>query len=120
MKPLSQRKLKMGEEKQYAIEEKVEKLKSENFITEIKYRTWLANMVLVQKSSNKQWICIYFTNLNVACPKDPYILPNIDKFIDGSWSYKTLSFMDVYSSYNQIKMEPLDVPKTTFMYNHIS
>lgn len=55
------------------------------------------------------------------CPKDPYLLSNIDKLIDRSFGYKTLSFMDVYSGYNQIKMNPLDAPKnesTSNNYNY--
>lgn len=56
-------------------------------------------------------MCIDFTNLNVACAKDPYPLPNIDHLIDGSLSYKTLSVMDAHSRYNQITMDLVDVPK---------
>jgi hypothetical protein len=55
--------------------------------------------------------------LNMVCPKDPYPLPNIDHLIDSASGYKTLSFMDAYSGYNQIQMDPLDAPKTAFMTN---
>jgi hypothetical protein len=58
-----------------------------------------------------------YTDLNMACPKDPYPLPNIDHLIDNASGYKTLSFMDAYSGYNQIRMDPLDAPKTAFMTN---
>lgn len=44
-------------------------------------------------------------------PKDPYLLPDIDWLIDESSSYKTLTFIDTYSIYNQIKMDPLNTPK---------
>lgn len=50
-------------------------------------------------------MCVDFTNLNTAFPKDPYPLPNIDKMIDGSSCYKTLRFMDTYYGYNQINMD---------------
>ncbi|KAK2397192.1 hypothetical protein QL285_058795 [Trifolium repens] len=62
-------------------------------------------------------MCVDFTDLNKACPKDPYPLPNIDRLIDGASGYKTLSFMDAYSGYNQIKMNPTDAPHTAFMTN---
>ncbi|GAU29723.1 hypothetical protein TSUD_264590 [Trifolium subterraneum] len=52
-----------------------------------------------------------------VCPKDPYPLPSIDRLIDGASGYKTLSFMDAYSGYNQIKMNTLDAPHTSFMSN---
>lgn len=61
---------------------------------------------------------IYFTELNISCPNDPYPLLDIDRLIDGSLDYRILSFMDAYSGYNQIRMDPLDTPKTDFMFNH--
>ena len=59
-----------------------------------------------------------YTDLNMAFPKDPYLLLNIDYLIDNALGFRTLSFMDAYSSYNKIKMDPLDAPKTTFMTNN--
>lgn len=58
---------------------------------------------------------IDFTELNVLCPKDPYHLSNIDSLIDGSSHYCMLSFIDVYSGYNQIKIDLFDMPKTVFI-----
>lgn len=41
-------------------------------------------------------------DLNKACPKDSYPLQNIDSLVDGESGYRLSSFMDAYSSYNQI------------------
>ncbi|GAU47561.1 hypothetical protein TSUD_404080 [Trifolium subterraneum] len=112
-----QRKRKVGEERRAAITEDVAKLKEAGFIEEIKYLTWLANVVMVKKANGKWRMCVDFTNLNKACPKDPYSLPNIDRLIDGASGYRTLSFMDAYSGYNQIKMHPMDAQHTMFMSN---
>ncbi|RDX84751.1 hypothetical protein CR513_34151, partial [Mucuna pruriens] len=61
------------------------------------------------KKANRKWrMCTDYTDLNKAYPKDPYPLPNIDRFA-------LLSFMDTYSGYNQIKMHPRDEAKTTFI-----
>ncbi|GAU30847.1 hypothetical protein TSUD_365550 [Trifolium subterraneum] len=49
--------------------------------------------------------------------EDSYLLPSMDRLIDGASGYKTLSFMDMYSGYNQIKMNTMDAPHTTFMSN---
>lgn len=117
VKPVVQRKRKMGEEKRKAVDEEVKKLQEAHFICEIKYPTWLANTILVKKASGKWRMCVDYTDLNMACPKDPYPLPSIDHLIDNASGYKTLSFMDAYSGYNQIKMDPLDAPKTAFMTN---
>jgi len=60
-------------------------------------------------------MCVDYTDLNRACPKDAYPLPNIDKLVDNSSGYKLLSFMDAYSRYNPIPMAEEDKQKTTFM-----
>jgi hypothetical protein len=117
VKPFSQRKRKIGEERRTAVNEEVEKLKAAGFIEEIKYPSWLANIVMVKKANGKWRMCVDFTDLNIACQKDPYPLPNIDKLIDGASGYKILSFMDAYSGYNQIMMNPAEAPHTTFMTN---
>lgn len=39
----------------------------------------------------------------------------MDKLVDNSTRYRILSFMDVYSDYNQIPMYELNWEKTTFM-----
>jgi len=59
-------------------------------------------------------MCIDYTDLNRACPKDGYPLPNIDKLVDNSSGYKLLSFMDAYYGYNQIPMAEEDKQKTAF------
>ena len=52
-RPVSQKKRKMGEERRKAVEEEVRKLEGAGFIREIKYTTWLANVVMVKKASGK-------------------------------------------------------------------
>lgn len=87
------------------------------FIYEVKYSSWMANIVLVSKSSNKWCMRVDFTDLNTACLKDPYHLPNIYLLIDGSSGYKTLSFKNAYW-YNWIKMDLVDASKIIFISNH--
>jgi len=45
-------------------------------------------------------MCVDYTNLNKACPKDSYPLPNINRLVDGVVDHKNLSFLNAYSSYN--------------------
>jgi len=84
-------------------------------IREIQYPEWLANMVLVKKANGKWRMCVNFTNLNKACPKDSYPLHIIDALVDSASSCKLPSFLDAFSRYNQIRMHPRDKCKTTFM-----
>ncbi|CAJ2652721.1 unnamed protein product [Trifolium pratense] len=110
-----QRRRKQSPEKAEAAEKAVKDLLEANFISEARYTTWLSNIVLVKKSNGKWHMCVDYTDLNRACPKDAYPLPNIDKLVDNSSGFKLLSFMDAYSGYNQIKMAEIDKKKTAFM-----
>ena len=76
------------------------KLLKARFIKEIQFITWLANIVMVPKSSGKWRMCVDFTNLNKVCPKDAYPLSSIDKLVDGASKAKFLNFVEAYSGYN--------------------
>ena len=60
-------------------------------------------------------MCIDYTTLNKACPKDPFALPRIDQVIDSTAGCELLSFLDAYSGYHQIKLNPADRLKTAFI-----
>ena len=79
------------------------------------YPDWLANVVMVKKANGKWRMCVDFTDLNKACPKDNYPLPRIDQLVDSTVGHKLLSFMDAFSGYNQIKMDEADQEKTSFV-----
>ena len=57
-------------------------------------------------------MCVDFTDLNKACPKDSFPLPRIDQLVDSTVGYKLLTFMDAFLGYNQIKMTEEDQEKT--------
>ena len=79
------------------------------------YPEWLANIVLVKKANGKWRMCVDFTDLNKACPKDSFPLPRIDQLVDSTTGHKLLTFMDTFSGYNQIKMAEEDQEKTSFI-----
>nr|KYP49822.1 Retrotransposable element Tf2 [Cajanus cajan] len=78
-KPVAQRKRKVGGERREAIITETQKLLNAGFIREVRYTTWLANVVLVKKSLGKWRMCVDYTDLNKAYPKDSYPLPSIDR-----------------------------------------
>ena len=55
-----------------------------------------------------------FRNLNKACPKNEFPLPNINLLVDSATGNSMFSFMDGYSGYNQIRMAAKDEEKTAF------
>jgi len=77
--------------------------------------TNLPNVVLVKKANGKWRMCVDYMDLNEACPRDAYPLPNIDRLVDGATGNKVLSFLDAYSRYNQIPMAVSDMNKTAFI-----
>ena len=114
-KPVKQKRRSFAPERQKAINEEVSKLLQAGAIREVEYPEWLANVVLVKKANGKWRLCIDFTDINKACPKDNFPLPRIDLIVDATSGHELLSFMDALSGYNQISMDPGDQEKTLFV-----
>nr|KYP71502.1 Transposon Ty3-I Gag-Pol polyprotein [Cajanus cajan] len=117
-KPVAQQKRKVGGERREAIITETQKLLNAGFIREVRYTTWLANVVLVKKSSGKWRMCVDYTDLNKACPKDSYPLPSIDRLVNGASGHALLTFLDAYFGYNQIMMYPPDEVHMSFITDH--
>ena len=114
-KPVKQKRRSFAPERHKAINEEVGKLLQANVIRDVEYPEWLANVVLVKKENAKWRICIDFTDINRAYPKDNFPLPRIDLIVDATSSHELLSFMDAFSGYNLISMDPNDQEKTSFV-----
>ncbi|GFY99208.1 hypothetical protein Acr_13g0006090 [Actinidia rufa] len=97
------------------IEKEMAKLIKTSVIRESHYPNWLANVVVAPKKGKKWRVCVDFTDLNKACPKDSFSLPKIDLIVDLTSKHELLSFMDTFSGYYQIKMHLPDVEKTSFI-----
>ncbi|KAI5343968.1 hypothetical protein L3X38_011845 [Prunus dulcis] len=98
------------------IEAEIDKLLAAGFIEEVSYAEWLANIVLVAKKDKGLWkVCVDYTDLNKACPKDNFPLPRIDHLVGSTSGNQLLSFMDAYSGYNQIMMHEDNKAKTCFI-----
>ena len=107
-KPVQQRQRVFAPEWNQAITDEVNKLLLAGFIREVYYPDWLANVILVKKANRKWRMCVDFTDLNKACPKDSFLLLRIDQLVDSTAGHKLLAFMDAFSRYNQIKMAEED------------
>ncbi|KAL5546966.1 hypothetical protein UlMin_006653 [Ulmus minor] len=77
-KPIKQKRRTFNAERYMAINTKVDKLLKAGFIEEANYPDWIANVVLVKKANGNWRVCVDFTDLNRACPKDSFPLPRID------------------------------------------
>ena len=93
------------------IQAEVDNLLDVGFIREVKYPELLANVVVVPKKGCKWKVCVDYTDLNDACPKDSFLLPRIDQIVDASSEHRMLSFLNAFSGYHQIPMYPPDAEK---------
>ncbi|KAL0337470.1 UNVERIFIED_CONTAM: hypothetical protein Scaly_2022100 [Sesamum calycinum] len=73
-RPVRQKKRNFGPERNEIIKKEVEKLLTIGYVCPVQYPKWLTNVVLVPKLNKKWMMCIDFTYLNRACPKDSYPL----------------------------------------------
>ncbi|XP_058092510.1 uncharacterized protein LOC131238952 [Magnolia sinica] len=73
---------------------------------------------MLMKKANANWrVYMDYSDLNKACPKDSFPLSRIDQLVNSTTGHELLTFMDAYSSYNQIAMHPPDKQKMTFVTN---
>ncbi|KAF8053852.1 hypothetical protein N665_1370s0002 [Sinapis alba] len=114
-KPIKQKRRKLSPERPKAVNDEVDRLLGVGSIAEVKYPDWLANPVVVKKKNGKWRVCIDFTDLNKACPKDSFPLPHIGQMVESTAGNELLSFMDAFSGYSQIMMHPDDREKTSFI-----
>ena len=98
-----------------AVKNEVTKLKQAGAIKEVFYPQWLTNTVLVKKKTGKWHVCVDFTDLNKACPKDPFPMPRIDQLVDTTVSHPRMSFLDAFQGYHQIPLALDNQEKTAFV-----
>jgi hypothetical protein len=111
VRPKKQKLRKMSDEKTKAAKAEIHCLLEAKFIESIAYPTWLANVIMVQKKNGKWRMCIDFTNLNKAYPKDNFPLLRINKIIDSTAECEVMSLLDCFSGYHQIYMKEEERPK---------
>jgi hypothetical protein len=105
----------LAPERASIVMEEVSRLLAASAIREIQYPTWLSNTVVMKKKNCKWRMCVDFTDLNQACPKDSYPLPRINQLVDSASGYDRLSFLDAFQGYHQIPMSLVDQDKTAFI-----
>ena len=60
-------------------------------------------------------MCVDFTDLNRACPEDPFPMPRIDQLVDAMVGHPWMSFLDSFQGYHQIPLTLDDQEKTAFV-----
>ncbi|GKC32015.1 hypothetical protein Tco_1039309 [Tanacetum coccineum] len=83
-------------------------------LQKVKHQTWVANPITVKKRDGGWRMCVDFTDINKACPKDCYPLPKIDWKIESLSRFCLKCFLEAYTGYHQIQMAEEDEDKTAF------
>jgi hypothetical protein len=115
LKSIKQKERRYTPERRETIRQEVNKLLKAWFIRPVDYPNWLANPILVEKPDDSWRMCIDYTSLNKACPKDEYPMPHICQIIDSTTSCELLSFLDANLSYHQISLTIDDKEKIGFI-----
>ncbi|KAA3470668.1 RNA-directed DNA polymerase (Reverse transcriptase), Ribonuclease H-like protein [Gossypium australe] len=106
-KPIQQKLRRMRPDVLLKIKEEVKKQFDVGFLQVVKYSEWVANIVSVPKKDGK--------GFEQSQPEGQFPIAHIDTLVDNTTGYSLFSFMDGFSGYNQIKMHPEDMEKTTFV-----
>jgi hypothetical protein len=114
-KPIVQRARRTALQHVEAVREEVERLLKIGAVREVLYPQWLSNTVVVKKKNGKCRVCVDFTDLNKACPKDPFPLPKIDQLVDSTTGHERMSFLDAFQGYHQIALRKENQEKTAFI-----
>ena len=113
--PKRQRPRRPSKEHLEAVKCEVTKLKQAGAIKEVFYPQWLANTMVVKKKTGKWQVCVDFTDLNRACPKDPFPMPRIDQLVDATVGHPRISFLNAFQGYHQIPLALDNQEKTAFV-----
>ncbi|GJV50228.1 hypothetical protein Tco_1440440 [Tanacetum coccineum] len=98
-------------EQQYHCCKEVEELTKVGILRKVKHQTWVANPVMVKKSDRGWRMCVDFTYINKACPKECYPLPEIGWKVESLLGFRLKFFLDAYKGYHQIQMAEGDEDK---------
>ena len=69
----------------------------------------------MKKKTGKWRVCVDFTDLNKACPKDPFPMSRIDQLVDVTIDHPRMNFLDAFQGYHQIPLALDDQEKTAFV-----
>jgi hypothetical protein len=76
---------------------------------------WVAPVLFVKKKDGTKRMCIDYRSLNEVTVKNKYPLPRIEDLFDQLRGAGVFSKIDLRSGYHQLRIQPLDIQKTTFI-----
>lgn len=107
-KPSKQRPYTYNENLGNKIKEEIDKLLAAEFIYEIEHTNWVSPIVVVLKTNGKLRVCINLKKVNAVIVCDSYPLPITDHVLERVVEKKAYSFLEGFSGYNQVSVDPID------------
>ncbi|GJR28469.1 hypothetical protein Tco_1104701, partial [Tanacetum coccineum] len=114
IEPKVQKKRSLDPDRRKVVTNEVNEWLKAGIVRRVRYHSWVANPVLVKKVDGSWRMCIDFKDLNKACPKDLYPLPEIVWKIESLMGFKYKCFLDAYKGSHQLQMTKKDEEKTVF------
>ena len=96
------------------VKDEINKLLDAGFIYEIEPIEWVSRIVIVMKKNGKIRVCVDLKKVNAATVRDHYPLPFIEHVLERVVGHEAYSFLDGFSGYNQVSIDPKDQHKTAF------
>ena len=90
------------------VQKELSKMLATEIIAQTRHSTWCSNLVIVRKKNGTIKLCVNFNNLNLACKKDNYPLPNMETIMQRITGSGMMSLLDGFSGYNQLWVKKED------------
>ena len=90
------------------VKEEIDKLLQVGFIYPIDNITWLSPIVIVPKKNRSLRFCVDYHKLNATMKTYPFPIHFCDSILDAVAGHEMYSFLDGFSGYNQVLMNPID------------
>ena len=113
-KPSKQRPYSYNDNYAQKIDEEITRLIEAGFIYEIEHTEWVSPLVVVPKKNGKLRVCVNLKKVNAARIRDHYPFPITDHVIKRVAGAEAYNFLDGFSRYNQLSIDPQDQHKMAF------
>ncbi|WVZ94300.1 hypothetical protein U9M48_040206 [Paspalum notatum var. saurae] len=98
----------------FEVKKQIDELLEKGFIRK-STSPWASPVLLTEKKDRMLRMCVDYRGLNAVTVKNKYPLPRIEDLFDQLKGACVFSKIDLRSGYHQLRIRPLDIPKTTFI-----
>lgn len=113
-KPVSQQPYRMSPDELVEVNNTLTKLTNQGWIRP-SLSPWGSPVLFQRKKNGKLRMCVDYRALNHNTVKFAYPMPRIEQLLESLKDYTVVSKLDLAEGFHQIRMDPNDIPKTTFV-----